>query len=185
MIDDRRFAKPESAVLLIARDTVTRIGKHAWNVLPQEACGYLLGRADLGEVHAALPCSRSAMRDSHADRWNGIDAHLAQAESVAALFDVQLVGFYASLDIHFDARPAPDFPQVAPAQSLLLVYRASCCHSCSGISLQRNGTAVTSEDYKITQGRRINAAISRKRIHAAWRASIGDIDYSRQDRPPA
>ena len=76
----------------VSKDAVRKLMRHGWNVYPLEAFGFLLGTANPPCVHAALPTSKTAHWDSHADRWNGLVEKRTIADEVAALFGLQVVG---------------------------------------------------------------------------------------------
>ena len=102
-------------MLTISREVPVKVGKHAWNVFPLEAFGFLLGSKAEGAVYAALPCSKTRHRNEFEDRWMGIEANIEKARSVAKLFDMEIVGFYASTDIDNSREDYPMPPFIASA----------------------------------------------------------------------
>ena len=79
-------------ILQVSQDAVRKLMRHGWNVYPLEAFGLLLGTTTPPCVHAALPTTKTAHWDSHADRWNGLVEKRPVADEVAALFGFQVVG---------------------------------------------------------------------------------------------
>lgn len=79
-------------ILQVSKDAIRKLMRHGWNVYPLEAFGFLLGTANPPCVYAALPISKTAHWDSHADRWNELVEKRTVADEVAALFGLQVVG---------------------------------------------------------------------------------------------
>ena len=73
-------------MLIISREVPVKIGKHAWNVFPLEAFGFLLGCSAENTVYAALPCSKTRRWHEFDDRWTGIEENIEKAHSVARRF---------------------------------------------------------------------------------------------------
>ena len=117
-------------MLTISREAKIKAGRHAWNVYPLEAFGFLLGRSAENTVYAALPCSKTRRWHEFGDRWTGIEENIEKAHSVARRFDMEVVGFYASTD-GFDLDSLDNFPIpsfiASASMELLMLYRTICC----------------------------------------------------------
>lgn len=169
-------------MLTISREAPVKVGKHAWNAFPLEAFGFLLGRSAESTVYAVLPCSKTRRWHEFDDRWNGIEANLEKARSVARLFDMEVVGFYASTD-DFDSDNLNNFP-IPPliantSMGLVMVYRMICCPQCSWAAYRYGSRWLKrDEDYLVPHGKRISDSVSQKRILAEWRKVFGEPDYS-------
>lgn len=168
-------------MLILSREAVVRIARHAWHVYSQEAFGYLLGAPDAASIHAALPCSRTHDWQTHAGRWSGIEQHLPAAEATAAEFGLVVVGLYRSCcDWRPSSRELRD--PLHASTRVLLVYRTICCKSCSNYQLFRGDTLLDPRSgYTIPAGRRADPQLNGRRIHQAWRRRIGPIDYDNHD----
>jgi len=171
-------------MLTISREVPVKVGKHAWNVFPLEAFGFLLGSKADSVVYAALPCSKTRRWHEFEDRWNGMEANIEKARSVAKLFDMEVVGFYASTDNFaqddLDNFPIPSFIASA-SMELLMVYRMVCCPQCSSTAFRYgNRWLKRDEEYLVPHGKRVSDSISQKRILAEWRRVYGAVDYSNQ-----
>ncbi len=167
-------------MLIFSRDAISKMEKHAWHVFPLEAFGYLLGRQEVEgmRVYAALPCSKTEFWYKYDDRWNGIDESLVLAQRVAVMFDLEVVGLYASRD-DFDTVPYP-MPEcfVKYKMKLKLLYRTICCRSCSALRLGRSGRWLEyGEDYCICRGKRISNALTQKKVMQQWIRVHGSVDY--------
>ena len=92
--------------------------RHGWNVYPLEAFAFLLGTANPPCVHAALPTSKTAHWDSHADRWNRLVEKRTVADEVAARFGLQVVGVYGTHEKGVDLQPFP----AAFAAGIVITY---------------------------------------------------------------
>ncbi len=171
-------------MLTISREVPVKVGKHAWNVFPLEAFGFLLGSKTDGAVYAALPCSKTQRQNEFEDRWIGIEDNLEKARTVSKLFNMDVVGFYASTDgfdpdclNHF---PIPSFIENT-CMKLLMVYEVVHCPSCSSISYKYgNRWLKRGEDYIVPHGKRVSDSICQKRILTEWRKVYGLVDYSNQ-----
>ncbi|NOT82555.1 MAG: hypothetical protein HOP01_07545 [Gallionella sp.] len=168
-------------MLTISREAAVKVGKHAWNVFPLEAFGFLLGSKAESTVYAALPCSKTQRWNEFEDRWIGIEANLEKARSVAKSFDMEVVGFYATTDDdHYENFPMPPFVGNA-SMELVMVYRANCCPGCSWSSYKYdNRWLKRGEDYVVPHGKRISDSISQKRILTEWHRIYAAVDYSNQ-----
>jgi hypothetical protein len=168
--------------LTISREVLVKIGKHAWNVFPLEAFGYLLGRDTDNTIYAALPCSKTANWYKFEDRWHGIERDIDQAIATAKLFDLSVIGCYASCDIFGIANTSfyPLPPVIEKANlSFWIYYQSICCSSCSTASLFFKDTRlIRGEDYLISPGKRCSKYINQKRILQGWCQLHGLIDYS-------
>lgn len=171
-------------MLTISREAKIKAGRHAWSVYPLEAFGFLLGRKSEGTVYAALPCSKTRRWHEFDDRWRGVEENIDKARSVARLFDMDVVGFYASTDgfypdglHHF---PSPPFIDNA-SMKLLMVYGTICCpqHSMTAFGYN-NRWLKRDEDYVVPRGKRISDSISQKRILKEWHRIYGAVDFSNQ-----
>ncbi len=96
--------------LTISREALVKIGKHAWNVYPLEAFGYLLGRNTDNTVSAVLPCSKTGNWYKFEDRWQGIEENIDHAIATARLFDLSVVGCYASCEAFATVYNYPPHP---------------------------------------------------------------------------
>ena len=168
-------------MLTISREARIKVGRHAWNVFPLEAFGFLLGKKDDSAVYAALPCSKTQKWNEFEDRWIGIEGNIEKARAVAKLFDMDVVGFYASTDIDtYDDFPMPLFIG-SGSMELFMLYRMICCPQCSSASFKYdNRWLKRDEDYVVPHGKRISNSISQKRILKEWRQVYGAVDYSNQ-----
>lgn len=168
-------------MLILSREALGKIGRHAWNVYPLEAFGYLLGRTENAQILVALPCTKTLRWNEYADRWTGISEHLDVAQNTAAQFDLEIVGFYGSTtQFEVDSYPRP--PVLDASMGLLLIYRNMCCPSCSWFSLYQNGQKIARSEYTIPKGKRASHAINQRRVHHAWR-EVHTIDYTNGNTP--
>jgi len=171
-------------MLTISREAKIKAGRHAWNVYPLEAFGFLLGRKSEGTVYAALPCSKTRRWHEFEDRWTGIADNIEKARSVAKLFDMDVVGFYASTDDfvtdNLNNFPMPPF-MASSSMELFMLYRMICCPQCSWAAFKYdNRWLKRDEDYVVPRGKRISDSISQKRILKEWHRIYGAVDYSNQ-----
>ncbi len=169
-------------MLTISREAPVKVGKHAWNVFPLEAFGFLLGSKADSAVYAALPCSKTQRWGIFEDRWSGIEGNIEKARSVAKIFDMDVVGFYASTDIDNSREnfPIPSFIENT-SMKLLMVYGTNCCPGHSWASYKYdNRWLKRDEDYVVPPGKRISDSISQKRILTEWHRVYGVVDYSNQ-----
>lgn len=174
-------------MLTISREVRNKISRHAWNVYPLEAFGYLLGKREDETIYAALPCSKTRFWDRFDDRWNGILEHLALAQRIADRFDLEWVGLYASTDGFeiTEEYPLPDCIQQSSMQVFAL-FSMICCPKCSSLQVKRYSSwpsACSEEGYLLSRGRRCTISLNQKRIIKEWRRQFGDIDYSNQSAP--
>jgi hypothetical protein len=167
-------------MIIISREALVKLGKHAWAVYPLEASGYLVGTLDPLQVFAALPCSKTSKRNEYDDRWIALPEYLPTAERIAASFRLQVVGVYASYDVSRGGSYYPACPLVTPHPlPLTVLYRTECCPQCSTAIVYRDGAEVQrGDDYLIPRGKRITNDINQGSILAMWRAHFGPIDYS-------
>ncbi|MDZ4200964.1 MAG: hypothetical protein U1C96_02335 [Gallionella sp.] len=169
-------------MLTISREVKIKVGRHAWNVYPLEAFGFLLGRSAENTVYAALPSSKTRRWHEFGDRWTGIEENIEKARAVARLFDMEVAGFYASTNA-FDPIDRDDFP-IPPliansSMEVFMLYQAICCPSCSWASFKcGNRWLKDGEDYVVPRGKRIDDSINQKRILTEWRKVFGAADYS-------
>jgi hypothetical protein len=162
-------------MLLISRESLVRLGKHAWHVYPLEAFGYLLGKGN-ERLSAALPCAKTSRWDEFADRWTGIEQHYSKARAVADKFDLEVLGFYASTQ-SIDGYPKPLFS--ITSEPLILLYSTQCCRGCSGFNLDSGERRLTiKEDYLIAPGKRLDLTLNQDKVLKEWRRVFGPIDYS-------
>ena len=169
-------------MLTISREMKIKAGRHAWNVYPLEAFGFLLGKESEGTVYAALPCSKTRCWHEFDDRWTGIEENIEKARTVARLFDMDVAGFYASTDDFYpdslDHFPVPSFI-ASTSMELFMLYRTICCPGHSWASFKYgNRWLKYKEDYVLPRGRRVSDSISQKRILTEWRKAFGAPDYS-------
>jgi hypothetical protein len=155
-------------LLTISREARIKVGRHAWNVYPLEAFGFLIGRSSEQAVYAALPCSKTQNWHAFEDRWNGIAENLDKALIVASQFDLEVVGYYASAD-SFEANTRVSYPYpplgAGCSMGLFMLYGAICCPACSTVSYHLDGQWLEQgEDYFSPRGVRIDKAINQKRI---------------------
>lgn len=166
-------------MLIISREAPVKIGKHAWNVFPLEAFGYLLGSKN--KIHAALPCSKTKRWYEYDDRWTGILDHLDKARAVGKVFHLDVVGFYGStesLTLKKYSTP-PSF--ITDSSHYLMFYITICCQQCSDFSIIKDGQILTEkENFIVHHGKRISKSINQKRILKEWIRMHGPIDYSNQ-----
>lgn len=165
-------------MLILSREALGKIGRHAWNVYPLEAFGYLLGRTESVQIFAALPCTKTLRWNGYADRWTRISEHLDVAQNTAARFDLEIVGFYGSTaQFEVDSYPRP--PVLDASMGLLLIYRNICCPSCSWFSLHQNGQKILTANTPFPKAS-VQATPS---INAhAWR-EVHTIDYTNGNTP--
>lgn len=165
-------------MLTISREAKIKMGRHAWNVYPLEAFGFLLGRKSEGTVYAALPCSKTRRWHEFGDRWTGLADNIEKARSVAKLFNMDVVGFYASTDGRRDDFPIPAFVRNT-SMELIMLYQTDCCPHCSWVSFKYdNRWLKRDEDYVVPRGKRINDSINQKRILTEWHRIYGTVDCS-------
>lgn len=168
-------------MLTISREARIKVGRHAWNVFPLEAFGFLLGKADEEVVHVALPCSKTRYWRLFDDRWVGIDEHIEEAWSVAKSFDLDVVGLYAATAIsNLDTYPIPPL-LTSTSMQVLMYYKTQCCHACSWISYRYHERwLMPRDDYRTPPGIRASDVFNQKRVMKVWRKVFGPIDYSNQ-----
>lgn len=174
----------EQHMLTISREAPVKVGRHAWNVFPLEAFGFLLGSKADEEVYAALPCSKTRRWYKFDDRWTGIYDNLDKARFVGRAFNMDVVGLYASTDSdHHDGFPIPACIR-STCMELLMLYQTVCCPQCSWVSYKRdNRWLIRDEDYVVPRGKRIRDSINQKRILKEWRRVHGAVDYSNKSEP--
>lgn len=170
-------------MLIISREAPIKVGRHAWNVFPLEAFGFLLGREANKEIYAALPHSKTKYWYKYEDRWAGVYNDIEKARFVGNLFNLDVVGFYASTDFGGrDDFPIPPFIKNT-SMELILLYQTICCPQCSWLSYKYNNKwLIRGEDYVVSHGKRISNSINQKRILKEWNKVYGVIDYSNQPR---
>lgn len=166
-------------MLTVSREAPVKIGKHAWNVYPLEAFGYLLGTPDGQQISAALPCSKTTRWHDFSDRWNGLRSNLDLAKQIAEGFELEVIGLYCSTEqVSATTYPVPTLLNELPV-GFLLSYHNLCCIQCSGFSIVHRGRKlVRGEDYVLSPGKRTDRALNQKRVHQRWIRSFGPIDYS-------
>lgn len=172
-------------MLTISREAQVKVGKHAWNVYPLEAFGFLLGRNSEQTVYAALPCSKTRRWHEFDDRWNGIDVNATKAAAVARLFDMEVVGLYASTEESFSRAeyPMPAFG-INTSMDLVMLYRTMCCPGHSWATYKAGTRWLTrDETYVVPRGKRADNAINQKKILKAWYRFAGPVDYSNRQAP--
>lgn len=79
-------------------------------------------------VHAALPTSKTAHWDSHADRWNGLVEKRPVADEVAALFGFQVVGVGTPLTFRYIGGSRPGDIRTARPKELFQVAGYPGCY---------------------------------------------------------
>lgn len=159
----------------VSKDAVRKLMRHGWNVYPLEAFGFLLGTTNPPCVYAALPTSKTAHWDSHADRWNGLTEKRSIADEVAALFSLQVVGVYAT---HEKGDKPEHFPS-AFANDIVITYAFDWGTNESGVyGAALHAPGVGRDDWELSRGKRLPPEINKRRIIAAWRERCGPIDYS-------
>lgn len=171
-------------MLTISREAQVKVGRHAWNVYPLEAFGFLLGRSSEMAVYVALPCSKTKRRDMFDDRWNGIEMNASKAASVARLFNMEVVGVYASTDaFSCEEYPIPAF-NFNVSTDFLMLYRTMCCPGHSwGTYKSGSRWLIRDEDYVVPRGKRVNNAINQKKVLKVWYRFVGPVDYSNRQAP--
>ncbi|MDD2700063.1 MAG: hypothetical protein PHH36_02380 [Sideroxydans sp.] len=169
-------------MLTISREARIKVARHAWNVYPLEAFGFLLGRSSEQAVYAALPCSRTQRWREFGDRWNGIAENLDKARKVANRFGLEVVGFYASADgFEPSCRDVYPFPlqSASSDMGLFMFYACVCCPSCSTVSYHLDGRWLKhGEEFFSPHGVRIDKTVNQKRILKSWRQVFGTVAYS-------
>jgi hypothetical protein len=157
-------------MITLSREAKLKVAKHAWNVFPLEAFGFLLGRMADNTVYAALPSCNTRHPGIFEDRWVGMDTYFEQASYVAKAFDLEIVGLYASTE----EMPGNDYPipsQIAQTSlQLLILYRMLHCPSCSGIDYNLAGLWLSQEEEPTVQGgKRYLNSINQKKVLKKWR----------------
>jgi hypothetical protein len=160
------------------------VGKHAWNVFPLEAFGFLLGSKAKSEVYAALPCSKTKCWHVFDDRWAGIEENHDKACAVAALFNMEVVGLYASAEIFGDKDtnqfPIPTFIEKT-SMKLFLLYQTLCCPGHSWCSYKYGHRWLERDkNYVVPRGIRIRKEINQKRILKEWHRVFGGVEWSNE-----
>lgn len=165
-------------MISVSREPIVKIARHAWNVYPLEAFGYLLGRSESGEILAALPFSKTSRWYEYDDQWVGIDENYAQAESLGDSYGLEVVGYYCS-EVHSGERYSrPSFLERS-TMGILCVYSSVCCPSCSWVNFTtRHEMLSRNADYQIAKGKRLVREVNQGRIYTAWLGRVGQIDYS-------
>lgn len=163
-------------MLTVSREAAVKVGKHAWNVFPLEAFGYLLGRAAERQVLAALPCSKTKHWHEFDDRWTGIEEHLEKACTAGKVFNLEVIGFYASTESDRRAFPMPSF---VDSSHFVMVYRTMCCPRCSRFSFKYNNRRLDRGDgFILSRGKRFDDSVNQKKVLRAWRRIYGPVDCS-------
>lgn len=162
-------------ILRVSKDAVRKLMRHGWNVYPLEAFGFLLGTVNPPCVHAALPTSKTAQWDSHDDRWNALQERRPVADEVAALFDLQVVGVYATHE-HGDAiQPFP----AAFADGIVITYAFDWGTNEAGVwGAALHAPGIGRGDWSLSRGKRLLPEFNHRRVLATWRTRVGPIDYS-------
>jgi len=152
-------------MLKLSREAKVKIGKHAWNVFPLEAFGFLLGSPSKAEILASLPCSKTSTWNRFDDRWNGIAVSMEIANRTAEEFGLDVVGIYGSTEVfRIHELPEPDLTQPTK-MGLVLIYHNISCPSCSGISIYQHGHRLNlGDDYSQSKGKRLRPEINQKRV---------------------
>ncbi len=162
-------------ILQVSQEAVRKLMRHGWNVYPLEAFGFLLGTANPPCVYAALPTSKTAQWDSHADRWNTLQERRPIADEAAALFGLQVVGVYATHEYGDDLQPFP----AAFAVGVVITYSFDWGTNPNGVfRAVLHAPGVGRDDWELSRGKRLSPEFNQRRILAAWRARVGPIDYS-------
>lgn len=171
-------------MLTLSREARIKLGKHAWNVFPLEAFGFLVGSTARGEIAAALPCSKTTHWYHYGDRWNGLaEAHDA-ATRTAAHFDLQVVGFYGSNEC-CTAHLLPAAELLARTTlRLTLIYMPMCCPACSDWVVYSGTRRLNDNDLTQTRQKRLRLNLNQRRVHQRWLAEHGPIDYRNGYVPP-
>ncbi len=171
-------------MIVISTEARIRLARHAWNVLPHEAFGFLLGTPAGDDILVALPCSQTAVRGVRDERWNGLVQALPKANETAALFGLQVVGVYGATDqyVSTDQPPLrPDADVLAACQCRwTLIYQTGCCKACSRRMKLHDGVRIRHwpEGYVESKGKRLNPAINQRRVYQQWRKRFGPVDYA-------
>ena len=170
----------DNHMLLVSREAPVKIGKHAWNVFPLEAFGYLLGTPDGQNISVALPCSKTNRWHDFSDRWNGIPENFVLAKSTANDFKLEVIGLYYSTELMIPATSYPA-PELLAEMNIefTLEYTTICCRQCSWISIFHHGKhLIRGEHYLLSCGKRSDRTLNQRRVHQAWIQRFGAIDYS-------
>jgi len=165
--------------LELSREVLVKIASHAWNVLPLECFGVLLGKTAPLRVFAALPVSHTAHWQQYNDRWSGMEEKLPQAFELASAMSIKVVGFYASTDVPSDDEyPIPPWLW-ALDDGVFALYSPICCKAHSGYGFYtRDGWLERQADYIVCPGKRLDPEINQRRVLAQWTARVGYADYS-------
>lgn len=156
-------------MITLSREAKLKVAKHAWNVFPLEAFGFLLGRMTDNTVYAALPSCNTGHPGIFEDRWVGLDAYFDQARCVAKAFDLEIVGLYASTE-EMSSNDYPIPSNIAQTSlQLLMLYRMFHCPSCSGVGYNLAGRWLSQEEKPTVQGgKRLLNSINQKRVLKKW-----------------
>lgn len=143
---------------LISREAALKVGKDAWNALPGEAFGYLLGRFDTQHIYAALPCQEHSTE------------HLLNAERLGFKWHMEVIGGYASMSLEQDRSEYPMPPFIDTAGKLLILYQPLCCphHSRFWLRSTEGRWLTYGENYQFTPGKRSTNTLNQKRILSVW-----------------
>jgi|GEM_PF-2286954 len=162
-------------ILHVSKDAVRKLMRHGWNVYPLEAFGFLLGTENPPCVHAALPTSKTARWDSHADRWNALQERRPVADELAALFGLQVVGVYAT---HEHGDKLQPFPAVF-ADGIIITYSFFEGTNEAGVhGAALHAPGIGRGDWELSRGKRLLPEFNHRRVLSAWCARVGLIDYS-------
>ncbi len=165
-------------MLTVSREATVKVGRHAWNVYPLEAFGYLLGRTSESAVLVALPNSKTSRWNNFDDRWAQIDNNLAIVKLIAARFRLEVVGYYCSTSVVTSPAISPPESIQDTSLALLLTYFNVCCPQCSSYTLTVGPRQLTHRiDYRVPRGKRSNPEVNQRRVHHSWR-EVWTIDYS-------
>ena len=172
---DRKRQPYQQNMLLVSQEAVRKLMRHGWNVYPLEAFGFLLGTANPPCVYAALPTSKTAQWDSHADRWNALQERRTIADEVATRFGLQVVGVYATHEVGDNLQSFP----AAFAAGIVITYSFDWGTNPNGVfRAVLHAPGVGRDDWELSRGKRLSPEFNQRRILAAWRARVGPIDYS-------
>jgi hypothetical protein len=114
------------------------------------------------------------------DRWQGIEENIDHAIATARLFDLSVVGCYASCEAFATVDNYPPPPIIIKANlSLRVLYQTCCCPGHPWVSiLAKDKRLIRGENFQISPGKRSDKYINQKRILKAWSQFHGTIDYS-------
>jgi hypothetical protein len=195
---------PCSIPIVLSREAVVLIAKHAWHAdsSRRRAYGLLAGVTGFpDQVIAVLPVAQ-VMRWSEIDmrwlvaftpisrvaqvmRWSEIDmAHhtsrlRTSAESMLRLFGLCVIGSYMGASPFMKEEDFSEWLSFPLASEGIHVrYEVECCRGCSDFNVWRYGERLQrDEDWKVSSGKKTDPEFSQRRLLSCWNGLLARPSY--------